>query len=97
VACVNVSCPTRFGSLGSPDLRIFGTTLHLRWLWLVRTDLDRTWVTFLFPIDCTTKALFDASITVEIEDVPRLCFGWTTSSLVALSNTWPQTFGLPPR
>jgi hypothetical protein len=32
VAWVNVTCPTRFGGLGLPDLRTFGMALHLRWL-----------------------------------------------------------------
>jgi hypothetical protein len=42
VAWVNVTCPTHFGGLGLPYLRTFGMALRLRWLWLARTDPDKT-------------------------------------------------------
>jgi hypothetical protein len=51
VAWVNVTCPTRFGGLGLPNLRTFGMALRLRWLWLARTDPDKTWALFHFRTD----------------------------------------------
>jgi hypothetical protein len=74
VAWVNVTCPTRFGSLGLPDLCTFGMALRLRWLWLARTDLDKTWVMFQFPTDRFAHAFFDASVSVEVGDGSRALF-----------------------
>jgi hypothetical protein len=68
VAWVNITCPTHFGTLGLPDLRTFGMALHLGWLWLARTDPDKTWVMFRFPNDRSAQAFFDASVSVEVGD-----------------------------
>jgi hypothetical protein len=84
VAWVNVACPTRFGSLGLPDLRTFGMALRLRWLWLECTDPDKTWVTFRFPADHAAQAFFDASISVEVGDGSRALF-WEDNWLVGCS------------
>jgi hypothetical protein len=79
----------RFGSfspglLGLPDLRTFG--MALRQLKLVRTDPDKTWATFRFPVDRAAQAFFDALVLVEVGDGSGPCFGRTTGSLVVPSS-----------
>jgi hypothetical protein len=86
VAWVNVACPTHFGGLGLPYLRTFGMALRLRWLWLVRTNPDKTWATFRFPVDCAAQAFFDASVSVEVSDGSRALFWRTTGLLVVPSS-----------
>jgi hypothetical protein len=81
---VNFSCPKHFNGLGLPDLRIFGTALRLRWLWLACIDQGRTWVSFQFSVDRNTQAFFDASVTVEIRDGARVLF-WEDNWLAGCS------------
>jgi hypothetical protein len=93
VAWVNVTGSTRFRGLGLPDLRTFGMALHLRWLWLARTDPDKMWALFCFPTDRSAQAFFDASVSVEVGDGSKPCFGRTTGSLVVPLNTLRLTCG----
>jgi hypothetical protein len=93
VAWVNVTCPTRFGGLGLPDLRTFGMALRPRWLWLVRTDPDNTWAMFRFPTDRSAQAFFTLQSRLRSGMALGPCFGRTTGSLVVPSNSLHLTCG----
>jgi hypothetical protein len=93
VAWVNVACPTRFGSLGLPNLRTFGMALPLWWLWQERTDPEKMWATFRLPTDRVAQAFFDASVSFEVRDGSRALFwedNWLAGSFIKLlaPNLW---------
>ncbi|TVU30511.1 hypothetical protein EJB05_22139, partial [Eragrostis curvula] len=54
--------------LGLPDLKLPGWALRLRRNWLARVEPDKSWAGFTVTTDPVAQALFDASITVAIED-----------------------------
>lgn len=51
-----------------PNLHMMGMALRMRWLWLARTDISRTWSGYSFMADDPSKAFFDASIMVMVGD-----------------------------
>jgi hypothetical protein len=63
-----------------------GFVLRLRWLWLAKVDSDKTWSGYFFRADRSSHDFFDAFVQYRwvMGQVP--CFGWTVSSMGALSS-----------
>ena len=70
VAWSFVCQPTEVGGLGVVDLRLAAFALHLRWMWLRRTDANRPWKNLYvdFGKDSVLQAMFNASIVIELGD-----------------------------
>lgn len=51
-----------------------GLALRLRWLWLARTDTTITWLGFKFSRGFSTKAFFDASVSIKVGNGERALF-----------------------
>uniref|UniRef100_A0A453I9A2 Reverse transcriptase zinc-binding domain-containing protein n=1 Tax=Aegilops tauschii subsp. strangulata TaxID=200361 RepID=A0A453I9A2_AEGTS len=58
--------PLALGGLGIRDLHRTGVALRTRWLWLQRTDPDRSWKHLHLPTDHEASVLFRASTTWTI-------------------------------
>jgi hypothetical protein len=43
-----VQPPLELGGLGILDLRLFGSTLRMRWLWMQYNELSRSWAKLPF-------------------------------------------------
>lgn len=56
------------------NFRLAGYALRLRWLWLQRTEDDRAWSELKLPIEPEVRALFDASVFVQISNGSRALF-----------------------
>ena len=56
------------GGLGLPNLAARSTALRCRWLWKSWMDTDKPWVGLPLPIDNQVRALFEASVTLQIGD-----------------------------
>jgi hypothetical protein len=57
-----------------PNLTLMGFTLRLYWLWLARTNGDKTWSGYCFTSDRASKKYFDASVIVQVGDCARALF-----------------------
>jgi hypothetical protein len=75
-----VQWPLRLGGLGVLDLRLFGSVLCLRWLWLQRTDPSRSWSLLSIIEDVSTSAFFQTSIVVILGNGEKLKF-WNDARL----------------
>lgn len=58
--------PIELGGLGIPDLERTGLALHLRWLWLSRTDQHRAWSGLDLQFSADERALFFACTTMSL-------------------------------
>jgi hypothetical protein len=63
-----VQCPRQLGGLGVLDLKLFSKALRLRWLWLQRTDPNRSWVTMPVREACVMTTFFNALLTASLGD-----------------------------
>jgi hypothetical protein len=61
VAWNRVQHPLHLGGLGVLNLRVFGTALHARWLWLERMDPSRPWASMQIVEDKQTTSFFNSS------------------------------------
>jgi hypothetical protein len=75
VAWVNAVCPTQYGGLGIPNLKLMGFALHLCCLWLDRVDSAKIWSGYFFRAGRSGYFFStDASVTVQVGDVSRALF-----------------------
>jgi hypothetical protein len=74
LAWKRVQHPKHLGGLGILDLRLFGSALQLRLMWLQRTDSSRSWSLLPFNDDAITRAFFHASIRIELNNGKSLLF-----------------------
>jgi hypothetical protein len=58
------------------DLKLLGTTLRLRWLWLHCTDPTRSWSTLPLKEDSTIQAFLKVSIQCVLGNGKAVLF-WT--------------------
>jgi hypothetical protein len=68
LAWKKVQRPLGLGGLGILDLRLFGSALRIRWLWLQHTEPSRPWAKLSFKEDKVTTAFFQASTIVVLGD-----------------------------
>jgi hypothetical protein len=64
------------GGLGVHNLEVMGWSLHMRWLWLRKTQPDRYWAGLDFQVHPKALAMFAASIKSVIGDGASTLF-WT--------------------
>jgi hypothetical protein len=64
------------GGLGVHNLEVMGWSLHMRWLWLRKTQPDRYWAGLDFQVHPKASAKFAASIKSVIGDGASTLF-WT--------------------
>lgn len=76
VAWTSVCLPTAKGGLGVVDLRLAGSALRTRWLWLQRTNPDRAWEALPMRVEPEVQQLFNASISVQLGGGTQALF-WT--------------------
>ena len=67
-------CPPELGGLGVVDLKIFGSALRMRWMWLQKTDNSRPWSHLPVKHEYIVSAMFEASISVQVGDGTRALF-----------------------
>jgi hypothetical protein len=60
--------PKRFGGLGVINLQFMGIALQMCWMWLNRVDPNRPGSGLLVEASHWSRALFEASVSVEIND-----------------------------
>jgi hypothetical protein len=61
--CVNhVQRPLQLGGLGVLDIKLFGTALGARWLWLEHMEPSRPWASMKIIEDKHTMAIFNTSV-----------------------------------
>lgn len=75
VAWEKVCRPKQLGGLGLCNLNILNDPMRMRWLWISKVAMDKPWLHT--HLDCTnsTKALFDASLKVQISN-GESCLFW---------------------
>jgi hypothetical protein len=61
-------------------MRLLGVALCVQWLWLLRTDLGCAWTSLPCLSDSLTKALFDASVELQLGNSETFLF-WTDAWL----------------
>ena len=90
LAWPRVCKPTELEGL---DLQLFHYALHMRWLWLRRTDDSRSWQEQPAEEEYIVQAMFRASIYVELGDGLKDSF-WTDRWLQvqSLMDTVPCLF-----
>ena len=90
LAWPRVCKPTELEGL---DLQLFHYALHMRWLWLRRTDNSRSWQEQPAEEEYIVQAMFRASIYVELGDGLKDSF-WTDRWLQvqSLMDTVPCLF-----
>jgi hypothetical protein len=76
VAWGNVQRPLELGGFGIKNLRLFGSALRPRWLWLGCTDPTRSWGMMEVKEDRVTTAFFKASTFFILGDGLSALF-WT--------------------
>jgi hypothetical protein len=64
----------QYSGLGIPNLLLMGFALRLRWLWLARVDVDKTWLGYSFRVDKASQEFFDTSITMQVGDGSHAVF-----------------------
>jgi hypothetical protein len=90
--------PRELGGLGVTDLRWAGIALRVRWLWLRRTDGDRTWSTLRDDFERSVVAVFQAATASALGDGASTMF-WTDSWLdgTSIRTCAPAVFAAVPR
>ena len=58
--------PILAGGLSIIDLMLAGFALRTRWLWLQRTDAERSWAQLQIDVEPEVRAFFSASVTVQV-------------------------------
>ncbi|WVZ89347.1 hypothetical protein U9M48_035768 [Paspalum notatum var. saurae] len=76
VSWENVQRPLQYGGLGILNLELMGWALHIRWLWLQKTDSDRPWAGLPVQVSRHAQALFAAAIQINLGDGEDVLF-WT--------------------
>jgi hypothetical protein len=74
VAWNRLQWPLHLGGLGIIDLWMLSVALRARWLWLLRTDPGRAWISLSMGEDSLTKAFFDASIRLVLGNDATILF-----------------------
>jgi len=62
VAWVKTCRPLELGGLGISDLKSLGWSLHMRWLWLQKTEPHRPWTTLPFHVREQVRAFFSVAV-----------------------------------
>lgn len=86
VAWTSVCRPVEYGGLGIHNLRLLGSTLQLRWLWLQRSWTSRPWQGLQYIANKAEQYLFQNSISVRLGNGVD-CFFW--------SNKWLDGRSIP--
>ncbi|GJN05952.1 hypothetical protein PR202_ga23631 [Eleusine coracana subsp. coracana] len=66
--------PLKFGGLGIFNLETLGWTLQMHWLWLRKTDPNRSWRSFNIQVPREAQAMFALSVTTEVGDGANTLF-----------------------
>ena len=74
VAWSSVCTPRSIGGLGLHNLRWLNASLRARWIWLQKTDADRSWAGLQFKVQPESTAMFNASINITVADGARVLF-----------------------
>lgn len=74
MAWPQITRPLEHGGLGIMDLQVAAQALHIRWLWLQKTDENRPWTGLDIECDDKVQAMFDASIQIILGDGRRVKF-----------------------
>jgi hypothetical protein len=64
------------GSLGIHNLKMLGWSLNMRWLWLKKTQPERSWSEFDFQVHPNAATLFSVSVCSFVGDGQNTLF-WT--------------------
>lgn len=68
VAWQTCTRPKEIGGLGITDLKLTGTVLEAKWLWLQKLDSDRAWSKLPLKTSPEARAFFRASTYTIIGD-----------------------------
>jgi hypothetical protein len=90
--------PPDLGGLGILNLETLGWALHMRWMWLRKTQPDRPWTELNIQVHPNVSAMFSASVIFVVGDGTATCF-WTDRWLhgQSIQDLAPTLFGLGPK
>jgi hypothetical protein len=74
VGSKRVCWPPDLGGLGILNLKTLGCALHMRWLWLQKTQLDHSWIELNIQVHRNVSDMFSASIISVVGDETITCF-----------------------
>jgi hypothetical protein len=66
VAWEKVARPVELGGLGIPNLKTICWALQMRWLWLSKTNVGRTWTGLDIPLQPQVHAMFKLSVVTHV-------------------------------
>ena len=87
VAWPSVCTPRSIGGLGLHNLRWLNAALRARWIWLQKTDTDKSWAGLQFKVQQDAIAMFNASVIITVADGARVLFWedpWIGGQTVAM-------------
>jgi hypothetical protein len=98
IAWPKVTRPPDLGGLGISNLQQLGWALRLRWLWLQKTDPEKSWSFFPIQVHPSAKAFFSIAIVSEVGNGKNTLF-WTDRWLhgQSLDKLVPHLFGSIPK
>ena len=74
LAWLKLTFPLELGGLGIFNLQNLGWALHMRWLWLRKTEPDRPWATLPIQVQSLIRAFFSMPLSQKLEVVKRTLF-----------------------
>lgn len=75
-----VTRPPELGWLGISYLQQLGWALRIRWLWLQKTELDKSWAFFPMQVHKSVQVFFSVAVVTEVGDGRNTIF-WTAQWL----------------
>jgi hypothetical protein len=90
--------PTDLGGLGILNLDVPGWALQMRWLWLQKTQPERSWTNLDIQVHPNVSALFKISVISMVGDGKSTCF-WADHWLhgQTIQDLAPALFALVPK
>jgi hypothetical protein len=98
IAWGRVCRPLHLGGLGISSLKELCWALHMRWLWLHKSDPGRPWANLPIQVPRKVKAFFDTVLISEVGNGARTLF-WTDKWLLGqrVSDLAPRLFAIIPK
>jgi hypothetical protein len=84
VSWEKVQQPLEYGGLGILKLEYMSWALHIRWLWLAKTDKERPWSGLEVPVHQNAKALFAIALQSHVGNGNDTYF-WTDRWLLGVA------------
>lgn len=77
----------QYGGLSILNLESLGWALHLRWLWLQKTDADRLWAGLPIQVPQNTQALFNVAAESIVGNEKSTMF-WSLDRLLIMGQNY---------